>query len=138
MQKLPFILALAVLLSCNKGDPETSNANAQGNGNGLVVNEVMATHSEQENELGEASDWLELYNPGNEFTLVSGQWFVTDDPVGDPTNTSSPRSPSVQRVIWSSGVMDLIRKVRIYTLTSSYRPMMDRWRLYIPGPSTTQ
>ncbi len=107
MQKHPFILVLAVLLSCNKEDAELSKADPEGNGGRLVVNEVMATHSEQENEFGEASDWFELYNPGDEFTLLSGQWFVTDDLEGDPHKYELPEVTIGAEgflVVWCDGL----------------------------------
>lgn len=44
----------------------------------ITINEVLASGSTDTNEFGERSDWLELYNAGNDETLAPGEWYLTD------------------------------------------------------------
>ena len=45
----------------------------------LVANEIVATGSTLVNELGKASDWVELYNPSNHVVdLTKENYYVTD------------------------------------------------------------
>ena len=49
------------------------------NGNGVVINELMASNSETvADEAGEFDDWLELYN-NNDFEVDLSGYFLTDD-----------------------------------------------------------
>ncbi len=105
--KMPFFFLAAVLMiSCTKERTQTPDQGVPVEGGRIVVNEVMATLSEMENEFGETADWFELYNAGNALTLKAGQWFVTDDVDGNPRKFELPEATITAEgflVIWCDG-----------------------------------
>lgn len=88
---ISFIIICALLISvfggCTK-DREFENILVQPPGNGeiglgtLVINELLASGSTLPNPDFPAigpSDWIELYNPGNDTVFIkSGRWLVSD------------------------------------------------------------
>ena len=68
-------------------NPSPGAANSlTGDSNGLVINEFMAdnkTTIDDPAEIGEYSDWIELYNGTSDIIILSGM-FLTDD-LNDPT-----------------------------------------------------
>ena len=70
--------------SPSPGQPNSTRAD--GNGTGLVINEIMADNKrtiEDPCEAGEYPDWLELYNASNEPVALNGM-YLTDD-ANEPT-----------------------------------------------------
>ena len=70
--------------SPSPGQPNSTRAD--GNGTGLVINEIMADNKrtiEDPCEAGEYPDWIELYNASNEPVALNGM-YLTDD-ANEPT-----------------------------------------------------
>lgn len=106
MKKSAFFLAAPLMISCTKERTQTPDQGVPVEGGRIVVNELMATLSEEENEFGETADWFELYNAGNAVELKSGQWFVTDDVDGNPRKFELPEVTIPAEgflVIWCDG-----------------------------------
>jgi hypothetical protein len=78
-------LALFALVSCTDdriiSTPDNTN-NPPINGNlPLKINETVAKGSLLNTDLGNTSDWMEIYNSSaSAFTMQAGAWFVTDNP----------------------------------------------------------
>ncbi len=74
------------------------------NFNDLVINEFMAdNNSAVQDDLGGFSDWIELYNKGND-TIQLGDYFLTDD-LSNPTKWQLPIGyiePNGFRLFWAS------------------------------------
>ncbi len=80
MERIALFTTLLFFTSCAKERLDAANG-PYGNGwMAVTINEVLASGSEQVNEFGEASDWLELHNAGNDVDLEAGAWFISDDP----------------------------------------------------------
>ncbi len=57
----------------------------------LMVNEFVASGSQNVNEFGSAEDWFEIYNPNNsDVYLAPGQWFVSDAGPSAPSKYELP------------------------------------------------
>lgn len=71
----------------------------------VVINEVLTSNVLLiENDRGDYSDWLELYNRGSSAADLEG-YFLTDDP-GDPEKWALPSvsiDPNSHLLIWASG-----------------------------------
>jgi hypothetical protein len=71
---------------------------------GLVINEILASNRDGlKDEDGEASDWIEIYNPGSAAVSLEG-WSLTDD--GDPGKWVFPAvslAPNAYLVVFASG-----------------------------------
>jgi hypothetical protein len=120
MRKVAFsglILAASILtlLSCTKDriyipdepDPNDTTTNQIQSGS-LYINEFVAKGSLNQNEYGTASDWFEIYNPGNQaVTLTAGEWFVSDD-AGTPNKFAISVTKTIPAhgflVIWCDGL----------------------------------
>jgi hypothetical protein len=101
------VLIIFCFVACTKEGPQPFTRFSKGTTGSVVVNEMMATRSEQANEFGENSDWFELYNPGAECTLTAGAWFVTDDVYGAPRKYELPEVTIPSQgfvVIWCDGL----------------------------------
>lgn len=102
---------LLVAVSCTKGDPNGHGAVAVPVLPGQVlINEVMAERGLTVGELGEESDWFELYNPGPwDVVLAEGEWFVSDAGLEDPMRFELPELQlpvGATQVIWCDKVND--------------------------------
>ena len=84
-------LAAVQFLGCAK-EGEAPGPVADVRVGSVVVNEVVASGSEQQNEFGYETDWFEIYNPGSDLLLAEGEWFVTDDVAGDPRKYELPEN----------------------------------------------
>jgi len=74
----------------------------------LVINEFVASGSQNTNEFGSAEDWLELYNP-NDFNAVleSGKWFLTDRASSEPMKFQLPQCTIPSHgflLVWCDGL----------------------------------
>lgn len=92
MKKIIVIPILILVFGCTKDrNPELENINANLDFPHLKINEFVAKGSANLNEFGVASDWVELYNPtGSDVVFTPGNWYFTDDVVGDPTKFELP------------------------------------------------
>lgn len=72
---------------------------------GIVINEFMASNGETVvDEDGESSDWIELYNAGQDAVNLNG-WGLSDDPA-QPFLWTFPNivmEPSEYLLVWASG-----------------------------------
>lgn len=56
----------------------------------IQINEFLAKGSQLTTDLGNASDWIELYNPGQKpLFMKAGEWFISDSPT-DPEKFELP------------------------------------------------
>lgn len=59
----------------------------------LLLNEFVATGSQNMNEFGSAEDWIEIYNPDHaEVHFAPGRWYVSD---GGPSNPAKYALPEL-------------------------------------------
>ena len=73
----------------------------------IKINEFLAKGDAYLSDLGESSDWLELYNTTNqEILLKEGEWFVTDDAGSNDEKFKLPEikiGPFGHLLIWCDG-----------------------------------
>lgn len=85
----------------------------------LKINEFVAKGSINPNDQGENSDWIEIYNPGNDTAkLEVGRWFITDDASGDPEKFSLPEiimPPKSFVIFWCDNLDGLTPGGHIHT-----------------------
>lgn len=84
MKKIQVLVcATLVLFSCNKQDVKVMNSPEKLNEakrTTIVINEVSSLGN-LENEFGDQTDWIELYNNSNEdVVLKEGDWCISDNP----------------------------------------------------------
>jgi hypothetical protein len=84
MKKIQVLVcATLVLFSCNKQDVQVMNSQEKLNEakrTTIVINEV-SSNANLENEFGDDTDWIELYNTTNEDVILKeGDWSLSDNP----------------------------------------------------------
>ena len=85
MKQITCLAFVAILFSaCTKDrslNDETDKQNIPGTDTTLLlINEVLGNAPTQTTDLGNASDWLELYNPSDApLQLNADEWFVSDN-----------------------------------------------------------
>ncbi len=57
----------------------------------LKINEIQAAGNVNQDEFGQLSDWIEIYNPNLEaVTMTQGRWWITDDAFSNPKKYQIP------------------------------------------------
>src|SRR5687767_5034538 len=92
----PWIFPIAAILSC--WIPDTGGAPFQ-------ITEFLAVNDRSlHDEDGDASDWIEIHNPGTTVEFLDG-WYLTDDP-SELTKWRFPEGvemqPNAYRVVFAS------------------------------------
>lgn len=109
---LPYAALAVLLVACVKDREFPANVPPPGAvviaPGVLKVNELLATGSQNIDEFGNASDWFEIYNPGNApLLLEAGKWFVTDAGPSNPTKFELPELTIPAKgflLIWCNGL----------------------------------
>lgn len=111
MKYLVLLICLALLMSCNDRELPLDPPIVGGGPPAftpLLINEFVAKGSINANEYGSNEDWIEIYNTDTaDYNIISGKWFITDDPTGDREKYALPDltiPANGHLVVWCDGL----------------------------------
>jgi hypothetical protein len=122
---LTILLAMFLVFACDSSDPETNETKCTSNTDctdsiktscnadgecvaetvNLFINEIMASNASYLDDLGNASDWIEIYNPNNSDIDLAGYYLCDNhyDTDGITSCTQIPKTDSTKTTVKSYG-----------------------------------